>query len=203
MKIQNKSFVRPVNYTGVITKLGPVHPEHDFDKLWTWINDREVNKFTTANYPVQFYAEKEYIESIHKRSSDVLFAIQTLDGDFIGMMGLHNIHLTNGTATTGALIGEAEYRGKHYGRDAKMHVLYHAFHILGLRKVFSKVKAFNKPSLKYLKETGYKIEGTLKEMFYFEGEYYDEVLLSITREDFLPLWEEYKKKLADSKPPSK
>lgn len=195
---ENDKFERPVNYSGLKTTLGPIHPEHDLPYLWKWINDPNVAKYTLASWPTHLYAEKEYVENIHKRTTDVVFAIETLTGEFIGVMGLHNINLVNGTATTGALIGDANYRGKHYGRDAKMLVLYHAFQILGLRKVCSAVKAFNKPSREYLQKSGYEQEGIRKEMFYYEGEYHDEILLCIYREQFLSLWNDYKKQLSQA-----
>ncbi|HAG27607.1 TPA: hypothetical protein DCG61_02405 [Patescibacteria group bacterium] len=198
-----EKFVRPVTYTGLKTTLGPVDQENDIQYLWKWINDPAVAKFTLQSWPVHLYAEKEYVEKIHQRSSDVIFAISTLEGEFIGMMGLHNISLIHGTATSGALIGESKFRGQHLGRDAKMLLLYHAFQILGLRKVCSAVKGFNKPSQIYLDANGYKKEWVREKMFYFEGEYHDEIFFSISREDFLPRWSDYTDKLAKVKSKSK
>jgi RimJ/RimL family protein N-acetyltransferase len=195
-----QKFVRPINYVGLKTKLGPIHPEHDLPYLWKWINDPEVAKYTLASWPTHYYAEKDYVENLHKQTAHVVFAAETLDNHFIGLFGLHSINFINGTATTGALIGEKEYRGKGYGPDAKMHVLHHAFNVLGLRKICSAVKAFNAPSLKYLEKSGYQIEGPArKQMFWHEGEFHDEIFLCIYREDFLPRWKEYQRLLALAK----
>jgi RimJ/RimL family protein N-acetyltransferase len=196
MEHNDNNFVRPINYSGLLTNLGPISPEHDLPFLWQWINDPEVAKYTLAIWPTHLYAEKEYVENLHKKDNDATFALEAKEEKkFIGMMGLHNISYRNGTAVTGAIIGDAEFRGKRYGGDAKMHLLYHAFEVLGLRKVCSAVKAYNVRSLRYLKTSGYEVDGVRKEMFYFEGCYHDEILFSITWKDFLPRWRKYKKVL--------
>jgi RimJ/RimL family protein N-acetyltransferase len=107
-------------------------------------------------------------------------------------MGLHHISWIHRTATTGALIGEAQYRGNGYGTEAKMLLLDYAFRTLNLRKVCSNVIAFNERSQRYNEKCGYQVEGTQRKHIFRGGVYHDLILMAVFCEDWLPLWEAWK-----------
>jgi RimJ/RimL family protein N-acetyltransferase len=109
------------------------------------------------------------------------------------MMGIHRINWKDRTANTGAFIGEKQYWGKGYGTDAKMVLIDYAFNTLGLRKLSSHVYAFNERSIAYSKHCGYVEEGRLIRQRFIEGEYHDEVILSLFKEQWLPYWDAYQK----------
>jgi len=96
-------------------------------------------------------------------------------------------------ATFWAIIGEKDYWGKGYGTDAKMSLLYYAFRILNLHRVASSVYEFNTRSLDYNKHCGYKVEGVLRKNCFKEGQYYDEILLGVFREEWELIWDYYQK----------
>lgn len=106
-------------------------------------------------------------------------------------MELSHINRIHGTAVTGAVIGEKEYWGKGYGSEAKLLLLKYAFDVLNLRKICSAAIAFNERSIRYQERTGYKIEGRRANQIYADGQYWDEVLLAVYREDWLPIWKKY------------
>lgn len=108
-------------------------------------------------------------------------------------MAIHQIDWVNGTATTGAMIGEKEYWGKGYGSEAKMLLLDYAFNRLGLRKICSNVIAFNGRSKRYSEKCGYREEARRKAQFFRDGTYHDEIWLAVFRENWLPLWKKYQK----------
>lgn len=181
--------------TGKMTRLRPLEKE-DAPQLKIWMNDPEVAQFLMRVFPVTLQEEEEWIENIKKRTpKDVVFGVETLEGTLIGTMGLHNIELIHGLATTGAVIGDKKFWGKGYGFDAKMLVLDFAFNTLSLRKVTSDVLAFNERSKRYLEKTGYKRVGQFKEHLFRDGMYHDLIIMEIFREEWLPLWGEYKKGL--------
>jgi RimJ/RimL family protein N-acetyltransferase len=159
-----------------------------------WINDPEITVHLLIHEPKTKQAEAQYIASLAtSKGSDCVLVI-LVDGKPIGMMGLHGIDYRNGTATTGALIGEKAYQGKGYGVEAKMLLLEYAFNTLNLRKVCSNVHEFNKYSVKYSKKCGYRIEGRRKDQHYSQGRYWDQIQMAVFREDFIPLWKKFAKK---------
>ena len=182
---------RTVFLRGFKTYLRPLE-EGDLLNCQRWINDPEVRRFLKNSWPLSFADEKKWIEGKVGNRSHVILAIVTVDGDHhIGNIGLHRINWQNRFATTGTVIGEKDYWGKSYGTDAKMQLLHWAFHEMNLRKICSSVIAYNERSLKYSLHCGYQEEGRLKEHFFREGQYWDEILLAIFRDDFEPVWERY------------
>jgi len=162
--------------------------KEDIPLLVRWINDPKVSSYLNICMPMMEADENEWFEGLHKRKlNDIVLAI-VVDGMAIGTMGIHCISWKDRTATTGTLIGEEEYRGKGYGSEAKMLLLNYAFNTLNLRKVCSSVLAFNERSYRYSLNCGYKEEGRRKKQHFQYGEYWDEILLAVFREDWLPLW---------------
>ncbi len=185
---------RVVFRTGKKVILRPMRKSTDLEACLRWINDPEVTRFLVARFPTTETMEVEWFDSQGKSKNDVILAIETLpEHVLIGTMGLHRISWEDGVATTGAIIGEKEYWGKGYGKEAKMLLLDYAFNTLNLRKICSSVKAFNGRSLSYNKRCGYQEEGRRVKQFFVDGEYHDEILLAVFREDWLPLWLEYQK----------
>jgi RimJ/RimL family protein N-acetyltransferase len=181
-----------VCFSGSKVILRPVHPEEDLPMFMKWLNDPEVNRFIQAVHPVSLYEEKEYLEKLHTRKSDVVFAIETIKNPkFIGVVGLHGINLRDRHATTGALIGEKDCWGKGYGSEAKMFLLYHAFYNLNLRRISSAAIDFNERSKNCIQKTGYFQEGIRKEMSFREGRYWDLIEFGLFRRTFEPIWKKY------------
>jgi len=173
--------------------LRPLNKETDLESCLRWINDQEVGQYIKSSRPTTRKEEEAWFDGLSEKDSEIILAIETLDGKFIGTMGIHRINSKDRTAMTGALIGEKEYWGKGYGTDAKMILLDYAFNTLNLRKICSAVIAFNKRSLQYSLHCGYKIEGTKRKQIFRKGKYWDEILLGLFKEDWLPIWRRYRK----------
>lgn len=128
------------------------------------------------------------------RSGNVLFAILLHEEDgyrYIGHTGLHDISWPNGTAETGTVIVDASCLGKGYGTEAKLLLLYEAFRNRGIRKVCSRVKAFNGNSWGHLLACGYRETGRQKAHHFDNGIFVDSVLFEVFRDDWEPIWEKY------------
>jgi RimJ/RimL family protein N-acetyltransferase len=158
-----------------------------------WVNDPDVRKFVLNTLPADLQREEEWVDSISKNQNQVVVIIEDFEGKPIGTMGLHNIRWVDGVATTGALIGEKDYWNQGYGTDAKMILLHYAFGNLGLRKICSSVKAFNKRSKAYQEKTGYQVEGIRRKQILYNGRYYDEILMAIFKAEFMKKWRVYRK----------
>jgi len=187
----SESEATPVFIRGKRVNLRPI-TKADAVRYVQWMNDPEVRQFLANYMPMNLAEEEGWIENLADRKPhDIVLAIDTIDGAHIGSMGLHRIDLINRVAWTGAVIGDSEYWGKGYGTEAKMLLLYYAFMDLNLRKICSSVFEFNGRSQAYLRKTGYVVEGCLKAQRYRDGQYWDEILMAVFKEDWLPLWKEY------------
>ena len=74
-----------------------------------------------------------------------------------------------------------------------MLLLNYAFNTLNLRKIVSRVVSFNRRSKAYSEKCGYKVEGVLKKDIFKDGEYHDLICMAVFKDDWLPLWEKFRK----------
>ena len=166
----------------------------DIPLLQRWINDPDVRQFVKRIFPAMEADEREWFERLHKNpDKDVVLMIEVKNQP-IGVMGLHGINWKDRVATTGAVIGEKSFWNKGYGTDAKMALLNYAFNTLNLRKIMSRVFAFNKRSLAYSLHCGYRIEGRLLRQRFSNGRYWDEIILGLFKRQWLPYWEAFNRK---------
>lgn len=177
---------------GQKTLLCPLEIE-DAPIIYRGINHPDSYNFLLTTSPKGLMYEEDWIRRKQKPDdNDVTVAVCTLEGILIGVMGLHRIDLIHRTAVTGAVIFDDVYRNKGYGTDAKMTLLDYAFNVLGLELVESRVIGFNDRSSAYSQKCGYRVEARLRDRFHRFGQRHDEIILSVTRDEWLPLWERYR-----------
>lgn len=160
-------------------------------------NDLSITRGILMRPPVTLEDEYDWFDRIAKRSeTQQVFAILLNETDtkyrYIGHTGLHNIGWPDGIATTGSVIVDKTLHGSGCGTEAKLLLLYHAFYVKGLRKVCSEVKAFNGNSYGHLLKCGYRPIGRRKAHHFHEGNFVDDILFEVFREDFDPIWKQYK-----------
>ncbi|MCH7905602.1 MAG: GNAT family N-acetyltransferase [Armatimonadetes bacterium] len=175
-----------LGWDGELIRLVPLDFERHFENCYRWINDEEVNRWLCAgDFPMTRLGEREWFEKAQQPSdSTVHFAIETLDGKHVGQSGIHQINFRHGTALTGSFIGDPDERGKGYGTDAAKVRAWYAFHILGLRMLYSEYFAGNDLSRRMQEKTGYREYGVRPKAIWKQGEYRDLVLTYFSREDW-------------------
>lgn len=171
---------------GEKTRLVPLDFDRHFENCYRWMNDPVVTEFLcVGDHPITRIAEKEWFENRFKDTSrDVVFAVETLDGKHIGTSGLHGIDRTNGTATTGTLIGEKSVWGQGYGSDSVLVRTGYAFEVLGLRMLLSSYLGGNVASAKMQARAGYMQYGIIPERRWKRGAFRDEIFTYCTRESW-------------------
>jgi RimJ/RimL family protein N-acetyltransferase len=151
-----EGFLMSYGWSGEKVRLVPLDSERHFENALRWINDPEITQWTlTGDFPISRLAEEEWFERVMRpNEKEVVFAVETLEGEHIGFSGLHQINWRHGTATTATLIGRKELWGKGYGTDAVRVRTWYAFEVLGLRLLISEVLDGNVASLKMLLKAG-------------------------------------------------
>ena len=166
-----------------------------------WVNKRTDIHGTLQRPPYTLTHWSGWVKSLDgSRGKNEVFAVLEHVGTkkkpayrHIGHMGVHHISWPDGCAETGSILGAPNVRGGGHGTEAKLLLLHHCFHVLGLRKLTSSVKAFNGNSLGHLIKCGYRICGRRTKQVFHEGAFVDEILLELHLEDFEPVWEKYQK----------
>jgi RimJ/RimL family protein N-acetyltransferase len=152
-----------------------------------WMNDPEVTEtILSGDVPLARAAEEEFFDQMcatpGPQPADILFAVETLEGEHIGICGLHKINYRHGVAQSGTIIGPAEARGKGYGSEVARLRTRYAFEVLGLRMLLSEVFVENTASLRMLARAGYREIARFPRRYWKRGAFRDVALMVAERE---------------------
>ncbi len=156
----------------------------DLPAFVRWLNDPDVIRYLQRYWPLSLAEEERWFESKVQSASDRLFAVQTLDGELIGSIGLHDLDWKERRATLGIVLGEKDFWGQGYGTDAITAVLRFAFDALNLHRVHLSVYAYNQRAIRCYEKCGFELEGRLRDSHYYDGQYHDELVMGILDTDF-------------------
>jgi len=111
------------------------------------------------------------------------FAMDNLDGVTVGWVTLHSRDQKNGTFGFGVAVYRA-YRGRGYAVDAVRILLKFGFWEQRYQKCNSMCLHTNEASIRLHNKLGFIEEGRIRRNSFSNGEYQDEVLFGMTREEF-------------------
>ena len=170
---------------GKLVNLRPIEKK-DLEEMMKWINDQEVTHYlSNFLYPISQADEEEFLERMmrHKDTEKDL-VIETKAGSYLGQISLRKIDRKNKDAELGIVIGHKDYWDKGYGTDAIKTLLRYAFGQLNLSKVYLQVFEYNQRGIHCYKKCGFKEEDRLKKEQFYDGKYYDVILMEVRKEEF-------------------
>lgn len=156
----------------------------DLDAFTRWFNDPEVTIYLGNAYPCASTEQEErymtkMLDVPHKYSITVRES-----GKLIGNCGLHNIDQPNRSAEVGIVIGEKEYWGQGYGREALGMLLEIGFEGLGLNRVGLWLVDINLRGYRCYLAAGFREEGRLRQKSFLKGAFRDEIVMSVLASDY-------------------
>lgn len=159
--------------------------ERDIPFKVKWINDPDVRRTLDFDYPISEVATKHWLNKVAVDGSRKDFIVCLRESDIpIGYEGFLNIDTKNSKAESYMAIGDKEYWGKGYARDAREVLLRYAFEELGLNKVYSYIWSGNDKMIGLNKSVGFQIEGLLRDEIFSHGQFRDRYIMSILKEDY-------------------
>ncbi len=173
-------------YTGEKIKLCEYRKEY-VEAAQQYVNDPEVKRLLHPGIPYLYTLEDEqkWFEGISGGKDEYSFAITTLeDGKYIGGCGVNSIDWKNSVAVVGIFIGDKDYWGKSYGTDAMKVFIKFIFEQMNINKIKLHTFSFNKRAIKSYEKCGFKIEGILRKEVFRDGEYHDDIVMGILRDEY-------------------
>ncbi len=161
--------------------------EADLGGPWfDWMNDQEVTRFLESgrisNSPE---AMRSYFQNVVQNPDNVMLAIvETATDKHIGNIKMGPINRTHRFANLAIMIGDKDYWGKGYGREAWDLMVTYGFETLDLHKITLGVYADHPSAVNLYKKVGFKIEGTLRKQLYRDGTYHDKYVMGMLREEY-------------------
>lgn len=167
---------------GKLVRLRPPRAE-DADAMPGWFEDLEVTRFLLLRHPPSLQMEKDFLDKV-ARDANVVWWVVEHDGRVVGATGIHDIDWRNGFGTTGTVLADKAVWGKGLGRELMQLRAAYAFTQLPLRKLKSAYLDGNEASARAQKAAGYKEIGRWHRDRFVDGEWRDEVLTELIREDW-------------------
>jgi RimJ/RimL family protein N-acetyltransferase len=160
----------------------------DIETLRQWLNDPEVNQYLLVYAPLSEIVEEKWYEKTAQSNTQLVMAIESSDlknpRQLIGNCGLHDIRWKDRTATFGIFIGDKSFWSNGYGTEAASLLIQFGFEQLNFHRINSSVLGFNKRSLRMHQKLGFQIEGRQRQKIFKNGEYHDEIILGLLREEW-------------------
>jgi len=180
-----------VKIRGKIVTLRAIE-EADLELLHKWANDPVTQHgIGEIHFPSSLDFHRTWFQKLKDDRLNQRFVVETPDAGIIGISSIMNIDWRNSHAWHGLVLGESSHRGKGYGVDAIMATMRYAFDELNLERLDGSMIEYNKLSVATYcgKRLGWKEEGRRRNYFFREGRYWDQILVGITKRDYLDLVE--------------
>ena len=176
-------------FTGSLIKLSAVRA-NDAEQMARWQEDSNYLRTLDTDYAVLHSCDsiKDQDLKAGTKSNNIQFRLRTIENDqLIGFVALHSIEWNNQSCLLAIGIGDSDFRGKGYGKDALQLILRYAFYELNLNRVGLDVISNNKPAIVAYKKVGFKLEGSMRDAVYRDGQHYDRIIMGILRSEWIEM----------------
>lgn len=129
--------------------------------------------------------EKAWVEKAIFDTDNIRWAVCcTEDSRHIGNVYMTDIDRINRSCQSHILIGDKNYWGNGYGREALSEAINYMFREQNINRITAVIIENNVASLKMHEKIGYKVEGLMRESVYKNGEYKHQYILSLLKHEY-------------------
>ncbi|WP_345240310.1 GNAT family protein [Pontibacillus salipaludis] len=159
----------------------------DMELLHRWQNDTTVH--TNMSTSIDLYSMED-VEKFYERmkESRSYIIIEKNGGKEVGSITLVRENNQQQNAEFLLMIGEKDYWGEGYGKEALLLFLNFVFMELNLHKISLKVFSFNEKAKSMYERMGFKVEGQLREVFFRNGEWQDMFIMGMLQDEYRALY---------------
>ncbi|MDQ0351899.1 RimJ/RimL family protein N-acetyltransferase [Alkalibacillus filiformis] len=159
----------------------------DTELYQSWRNDVDVMYSTNPSLDVYSYEDtRSFVENVlvNSNTSKSYIIVERNGETPIGITSLINMDYKNRNAECIIDLGNKQYWGKGYAKEALTLLLNYAFMELNLHRVSLKVFDFNEAAIQLYQKLGFKEEGRAREALYRNGKWYDVIHMGLLKDEF-------------------
>lgn len=165
-------------------ELVPLEASHE-NFIVRWRNDPTLSGYMFNSAPVTLESHRLWFQRYQNSTDRQEFVIVVSDQRVpIGTIGLSAIDRNNRKAEYGILIGEADYAGKGYAKEASQLLLKYGFEKIDLNKIYLRVFDDNDRAVDLYEKLGFKKDGLLRQDILKAGRFRNVLEMSILKEDW-------------------
>ncbi|WP_431799468.1 GNAT family N-acetyltransferase [Halobacillus andaensis] len=156
----------------------------DISILHRWQNDTDVYMNMSDSFDLYSLEDIEKFYDEIKDGKNYIIVEKNTNKE-IGRVALPFLDYEQRNTEILIMIGEKNYWGKGYGKEAFQIILDYVFNELNLHRVGLKVFSFNEKAYKMYEKFGFKIEGEIRESLYRNGKWHDTYLMGLLKSEYL------------------
>ncbi|MBR7796523.1 MAG: GNAT family N-acetyltransferase [Bacillota bacterium] len=161
----------------------------DTDLYHQWRNDIDVMQTTSPNLDIYTFEEtKSFVREVILHSStskSYIITVKDSGETPIGVISLIQIDNVNHNAECIIDIGNKDYWGKGYGKEAMQLLLNYAFSEMNLHRLSLRVFSFNLKAIKLYEKLGFFHEGRSRQFLYRNGKWHDLLHMGMLRTEYV------------------
>jgi RimJ/RimL family protein N-acetyltransferase len=167
---------------GEKVRLRPMEPR-DLTKFVMWLADPEVRRWLALQEPPTLEDEVDWYESTRANPDNVLWSMETLDGQLVGTIELR-LNPVSQRAELGIAVQDKTQWSKGLGTDAIKLALEYGFDDLELNRIELTVDSENGRGRRCYEKCGFIEEGLLRQHRFVEGKFGDTVVMSVLKSEW-------------------
>jgi diamine N-acetyltransferase len=152
----------------------------DIDRLYIWENTRQNWRVSQTIAPYSRHVLIDYVNSVSDVFTDKQLRLIVEDkssGEALGTADVFDCDFKNKRAGIGVLIADADNRGRGLGSQILELLLPYCFDTLSLHQVYCSILTDNPSSIALFKKFGFVEVGIKRDWTFYDGQYFDEVLM--------------------------
>jgi RimJ/RimL family protein N-acetyltransferase len=162
--------------------------KEDLPLFVSWLNDPDVRRYLSLYTPLSNAQEVKWFEDLANHclaEQPLMIEVQNEKGwKAVGDISYINVDQQSRNAELGVFIGDKEFWGKGIGTKAISLMLDYGFKTLNFHRVYLRVFAPNQRGVHCYEKIGFKHEGNMREAYFLDGEYVDDLFMSILKEEW-------------------
>ena len=150
-----------------------------------WRNQSNLRKYFREYREISKHMQSKWFKNrVLNNPNQVDFEIHDISSEkLIGHCSLNYIDWRNRHAEFGIYVGDSDFRGGGYGKEALKLLLDYGFKTLNLNKIWCEVYS-NNNAIGLYRHLGFVDEGVMRQHHYDDGQWLDSYFLSILRTEY-------------------
>jgi RimJ/RimL family protein N-acetyltransferase len=178
-------FAYKPTLTGDLVVLRPLD-EGDYDALAAAMDDPDVARLTGSHGEIGEEQAREWMRTRKDQTDRLDLAIvDKASGTVVGEAVLNKWDPDNQSCSFRILIGPSG-QGRGLGTEATRLIVGYGIEKLGLHRISLGVYAFNPRAQRAYEKAGFKTEGVLRDALRWDGEWVDEIVMSVLAPEWIP-----------------
>lgn len=149
-----------------------------------WRNDPRVQRSFFSPFLIHPAGQNQWHEDLQHDPTRLIFMIDTLEGQTVGMTGLDNIDRANQQAEMGFLLMDPDFDNDFHVSEANFLLTEYAFKEMNMRRIYA-ITFAERFKKEWFDISGYEQEIVLRQCVYIGGKFHDKIVWAVLREDWM------------------